>query len=148
MARLLPFELKTPELLKLLETVDLFSGLTGRQLRLVAGATKERTYAPGKTLVAEGETDGRLHVIVEGVASVHVKGKEIGRLHRGDSFGEIAMLDGGPRSATVRAETDVRAVSIAGFSFRPLIADNPAIAAKLMVALCRRLREARDAPPT
>jgi CRP/FNR family cyclic AMP-dependent transcriptional regulator len=143
MGRSVPLRLKTAELVSMLGGVDLFSGLNSRELRTVAAMAKEWEYGPGEKIVEEGDTDGRLHVILEGAASVQVKGKKIDRLRPGSAFGDVAMLDGGPRSATVVAETELRTVSIARVNFRPLLKEQPAIAEKLLVELCRRLREER-----
>lgn len=129
----------------LLGSVDLFRDLSRRELRAVAGLTQEVGFEPGVTVAAEGEAGGRFYLIVEGQARVRVQGSTKAMLGPGAYFGEISLIDGRPRSATVTAETALRTLSLATFNFRPLLAEHPAIGHKLLLEMCRRLRSAQQA---
>lgn len=126
----------------MLGAVPLFQGATRRELRTIAGAAKEVEHREGDVIVKEGQTGVGFHLIIEGQARVTVGGKLKARLAPGDFFGEIALLDGGPRTATVSAETDLRVLSLASWEFRPIVDQTPSLAYKLLLHLCQRLREA------
>jgi len=74
-------------------------------------------------------------------------GRRIRGLGPGDSFGDIALIDDGPRSATVVAETPLQLLSITSWNFKPLLLERPQIAHKLLLQLCARLRDAEKRPP-
>src|SRR5207248_5516649 len=128
------------ECLQHLANVDLFRGLSARELRAVADQGKDIEYREGTKVAVEGEEGGRFHVILEGKATVGRRGKVVATLGPGDYFGEIALIDGGPRTATVTAEPPLRTHSIARFNFRPLLREYPGITEKLLVEVARRLR--------
>lgn len=130
-----------------LASVDLFAGLNQRQLGRIAGCAKEMTYSAGTEMVVEGGADGRFFLIMEGDARVIRKGRTVARLTPGSFFGEVAVIDNEPRSATVVADTPVRALTIARWHFRSLLLEHPQMAYKVMLELCRRWRE-KDASPT
>ena len=90
--------------LEMLARVPLFAGSSRRQLLGVLDWTKEYSYKPGATIVREGAKGQELFVLLDGKASLSRKGKTITRLVPGDFFGEMAVIDGGPRSATVVAD--------------------------------------------
>ncbi len=135
------------EALKALAGVDLFQGLEQRELEQIAGVTREVTFEAGRKIVTEGDKGVGFHLIREGTARVASGEREWGTLGAGDFFGEISLIDQGPRSATVTAETDVRTLSIASWDFMPVLDKSPTIARKLLVQLCRRLR-AKESVPT
>jgi CRP-like cAMP-binding protein len=124
-----------------LASVPLFRDLSRRELSKVAAVAKDMTFAEGSTITGEGDSDARFYLILDGEARVTVRGKEIARLGAGDHFGEMALLDGEPRSATVVAETDLRTVTLARWNFKGVVAEHPSIAAKLMAELSRRIRQ-------
>jgi len=126
---------------ELINRVPLFSDLDGKELRQVASSFKERTFSAGDTMIGEDSGPSRFFVIGEGTASVTVHGEERATLGPGDYFGEIALIDGGVRTATVSAETDLTAYTITLWEFRPLVDQNSAIAWKLLEALARRIRD-------
>lgn len=126
----------------LLKTVPLFATCTKKQLDAIAGISKAVNHDAGRTICKEGETGAAFHVIVEGETKVQVGGRTRRRLGPGAFFGEIALLDGGPRSATVIAETPVRTLSVPVFSFRSLLRADPSLAMKLLEEVCRRMRSA------
>jgi CRP-like cAMP-binding protein len=116
-----------------LRQVPLFSTLSQRQLRGLGKDFKERTFRPGTTILLEGKMGGvDFFVLVEGEASVTIGGKEVGRLHPGDHFGELGLISGQPRAATVTAVTPVRCLTTAGWNFRKFVSSNPDVAWKLL----------------
>ena len=127
------------ERLDLLAGVKLFESLSYRELKAVLGVTKETSFPAGKDVVVEGEAGGRFYLILEGQARVKVGGRPRQILRAGDHFGEVSLIDKGPRMATVTAETRLRTLSLASFNFTPLL-DQPAITRKLLVEMCRRFR--------
>src|SRR5688572_31383275 len=106
----------SPELLR---NVSLFSGLDDRELDSLADEFNERRFAAGDSIALEGEGGLMFFVVESGEASVEVGGQEVGSLSAGDSFGEIALIDRRPRTATVKARTDLRTYGLPVFVFRP-----------------------------
>ena len=131
---------KTDPLVQRLARVELFEGLTTKQLDAIASAMRERTFTSGQTIIEEGATDGRFYLIDSGSAVVSVHGTVVDELSDGAYFGEIALIDNGPRTASVTAMSDVRALTLAHFNFRAVLKDNPEIMHKLLVQVCRFLR--------
>ena len=125
----------------LLAGVPLFAGMTERQLRAVAQSMKVVQFAPGKALITEGDTDARFYLIVEGSAKVSVNGRKKRELGPGDYIGEMAVIDGGVRSATVTAETDVVTLSAARWNFEAVMKNNPSVALAILREMIRRVRE-------
>jgi CRP/FNR family transcriptional regulator, cyclic AMP receptor protein len=129
------------DVVKSLGSVPLFSGLTDRELRSVASMAKEVRFPAGKEICREGEEGIGMHMVLEGETKVQIGGRTRRRMGPGAFFGEMALLDGGPRSATVIAETDVHTVSIPVWSFKRMLKESPGIALKLLEELCARLRD-------
>lgn len=124
----------------MLKSVPIFEGLTKKELQTVMSSAKEIDYAPGREIVKEGATGVGFHLILEGQANVIVGDHAQAKLGPGDYFGEMSLIDGGPRSATVRADSAVRTLSLASWEFTPLLDSNPSIARKMLIELSRRLR--------
>jgi CRP/FNR family cyclic AMP-dependent transcriptional regulator len=124
-----------------LRGVPLLAGLNDKQLRIIERQAKEVTFSEGKILCKEGETGTGLHVILEGETKVQVRGRTRRRMGPGAFYGEIALLDGGPRTATVVAETDGRLLSIPFWNFKNLIKEYPTMALKMLEEVAARLRE-------
>jgi CRP/FNR family cyclic AMP-dependent transcriptional regulator len=120
----------------------LFSNCSGRELRLVARASDEITVPAGKVLCEEGRPGREFFVILSGRAAVRRHGRKVATLGPGDYFGELALLDRLPRSATVVAETDMDLLVLSQSAFNGVIDSVPQIARKLMAAMAGRLREA------
>lgn len=134
------------ELVEFLKTVPLFEGLSTRELRAVAALGKEVSYPAGKMIVKEGESGVGLHLIISGKAKVTKRGSTVSTVGPGKYFGEISLIDKGPRTATVAAETDVLTLSLSAWAFNPLLTKHPAITKKLLLELCRRVRELDKSP--
>ncbi len=124
-----------------LSNVPLFSRLSRRELRRVAGVSKEAKFDEGAVVAEEGEDGLSFYVIMEGEAKVQRRGRTVARLLPGDFFGEISLLDGGPRTATVVAATPLRTMSILRWDFRSLLERDPSLAPKILKELARRLRQ-------
>jgi CRP-like cAMP-binding protein len=129
---------------ELLKRVPLFADLDDRDLRDVASSMKERAFVAGHVLAEEGQSGVGFFVIEDGEARVSVGGQEVGRLGPGDYFGEIALVAETPRTATVTAETEVRAHGLTSWEFRPLVETNAQVAWKLLEALAKKLRDAEQ----
>jgi CRP-like cAMP-binding protein len=91
-------------------------------------------------VIIEGTGGAAFFIVDSGKATVSRKGAEIATLGPGDYFGEVALIDGGPRSATVTAATDLVCYGLTFWEFRPLVERNGTIAWKLLQALANRLR--------
>ena len=128
------------ELVERLQTVPLFSACSARELAAVAQYLKEVDYPAGRPILREGHTAAALHVIVDGEAKVVIGGRTRRRLGPGAFFGEIALLDRGPRSATVVAETPVRTLALSAWNFRGALKEHPNMAIKLLEEMARRVR--------
>jgi CRP-like cAMP-binding protein len=135
------------EQVNLLSGVELFAGLTKKEAGKVLQFMRDINYAAGKVMVEEGDNGGRFFLIVSGTAVVTRRGRRVRRLGPGDSFGDIALIDGGPRSATVTAETPISTLSLAIWNFRAALLENPSITYKLLLVLCKRLRESESHAP-
>ena len=125
-----------------LRRVQLFADMDRRQAEQIARVVKERRFAKGETIIMEGSGGAAFFFIESGEAKVTCKGTELATLGPGDHFGEIALIDGGPRSATVTAVSDLVCYGITFWEFRPLVEKNGTMAWKLLQALAKRLRTA------
>lgn len=132
----------TDPLIERLSQVTLFSACTKEELELVASNTTEHRSKAGDVLTSEGRSGHEFVVIVEGTAKVMIGDREIALLGPGDFFGEVALLDDGPRTASVVAESDLLAQVSSQREFSELIAGAPNLARKLLIGLARRLRAA------
>ncbi len=135
------------EQVNLLSGVELFAGLTKKEAGKVLQFMRDLNFAAGKVMVQEGDNGGRFFLIVSGTAVVTRNGRRVRKLGPGDSFGDIALIDGGPRSATVTAETPITTMSLAIWNFKAALLENPSITYKLLLVLCKRLRESESRAP-
>jgi CRP-like cAMP-binding protein len=131
----------TPDLLR---NVPLFSTLDDGELESLADEFNERRFSAGDSIALEGEGGLMFFVVESGEASVEVQGEEVGKLGPGDSFGEIALIDRRPRTATVRAASDLRTFGLPVFVFRPFVESRPQVAWKLLEAMADRLEAAES----
>jgi CRP/FNR family transcriptional regulator, cyclic AMP receptor protein len=127
------------QVLAALERVPLFAGLTRRHLRKIAGAATVVHVPAGQHIVREGFSAEAFYVVLEGEAVVSGP-PSAARLHGGDFCGELGLLDGSPRSASVIAETDVVAVKLPRKEFLDLVDHRPEIARALLSDLAARVR--------
>jgi CRP/FNR family cyclic AMP-dependent transcriptional regulator len=123
-----------------LEKVPLFAGLDERELVQIADSLQERRFAAGDTLTREGAAGAGFFVVEEGEADVTVGGVPRGAIGPGDYFGEIALLTGSERTATITARTDMLCYGMTPWDFRPLVESNSDIAWKLLTAMADKLR--------
>lgn len=130
------------ELVRALRGVKLFSGLADKELERLARNLKPRTFQAGDEIAVEGRDGVGFFVIEAGEARVSQADEEIRRLGPGDYFGEMALIDNGPRSASVTAETELRCQGMTAWAFRPFVEAHGEIAWPLLETLVVRLREA------
>ena len=131
----------------LLEKLTLFSGLGGRYLNLIASRADQVKLDAGAVLARQGRLSREFVLLVHGSARVEKGGEIIARLAGGDFFGELALIEGKPQTATVIAETPVALVVIEARSFSYLLGAVPELQRRLLLGLCERLRDADAAWP-
>jgi CRP-like cAMP-binding protein len=124
---------------ELLARVEIFGDLNRRELKSIASSMKSYHYEAGRNVVTRGDESVGFFVIESGTAAVTVEGEKRRSLGPGDSFGEVAVLGGTPRTATVTAETDLDCWGLTAWAFRPIVEKNGKIAWKLLQALARML---------
>jgi CRP-like cAMP-binding protein len=113
--------------------VPLFASLSPRYLRRLADRCEEHRYMEDAAIVREGEKGDTFYVVLEGQARVvNRNGRVLNRVYPGDFFGEISLLDGGPRTATVVAETPMVLLGLSRSAFQDVLAAEPAVAVKLL----------------
>lgn len=128
---------------ELLRGVSLFSACSDRELSRIASLVDEIDVREGKILTREGEPGREAFVVVEGQARVTVGNRaKVAPLGPGSAIGEMSLLDQGPRSATVTAETEMRLLVLDSRSFSALIAEIPSVARKVLRTMAERLRMA------
>jgi CRP/FNR family transcriptional regulator, cyclic AMP receptor protein len=125
-----------------LSRVPLFAGLSEKERSKLAERMMERSFGEGETITEQGKSGIGFFVIERGDATVSVKGEIVRTLGPGDWFGEIALIDDGPRSATIVAGTDLRCRGLTAWEFRPFVQEHPEVAWPLLETLAARLREA------
>ena len=130
-----------------LASVPIFSGCSSRELNVIGRAAKEVSHKPGAVIAREGERGIGFFLIVEGEAEVSIGGKRKAKLGPGQFFGEVALLDGGPRTASVTALTPIKLLGITEWVFRGLLQEHPTIALKTLESVAGRLRAASKAQP-
>ncbi len=116
-----------------LARVPLFANLSPRYLRRLAELCEEQRYMEGATIVRADDIGDTFYTILEGQAKVvSQKGRVLNHVYPGDFFGEISLLDGGPRTASVIAETPMVMLALSRSNFRSLLGAEPAVAVKLL----------------
>jgi pyruvate,water dikinase len=138
-----PPPVKHDERVEEIEQIPLFAGLRPDELERVRSLFKERRFAAGETITREGSGGAAFFLIDSGEATVTARGKPCPTLKAGDYFGEIALIDGGERAATVTAATDVVCWGLTYWDFRPLVQENAAIAWALLQSTAKMLRAAQ-----
>lgn len=130
-----------------LRRVPLFAGCTDKQLEFIASRVEEMDFPAGRTLCEEGKSGGDFFIILSGTAEARRSGKPLRRMNDGDFFGEISLLDNGPRTATVVASTSVRCLVLGPTQFQDVLYQNSDIAVKVLYTVAKRLRGTPEAMP-
>ena len=125
----------------MLKKVPLFAGLDDRELQQIASSMRERRYKAGDTVTQEGAGGVGFFVVEEGEAEVTVGGEpRPWTVGPGDYFGEIALINESPRTATLTARTDMICHGMTPWDFRPLVESNSTIAWKLLTAMAEKMK--------
>ena len=140
-----PVRLGQDEKMTYLQRVHLFEACSSRQLRAIARIAEVQEVPAGAVLARTGEPGDRFFVIVDGSARVEVSPHNQARMGPGSFFGEISLLDGEPRSATVIADTAMRLLVIPRRDFVTLLREVPSLTERMLITLCQRLRNAEKA---
>ncbi|MEP6693790.1 MAG: cyclic nucleotide-binding domain-containing protein [Chloroflexota bacterium] len=133
---------------KMLKAVPMFAGCDDKQLAFIATQVVELDFPVGKELCREGATGGEFFIIVSGTAEVRRQGLHLRELGPGDFFGEIGLLDGGPRTATVTALSPMKCLVLSRGEFHNVIRQNALIAVSVLETLGERLRALLAGQPT
>lgn len=119
----------------------LFSSLSKKELATLGKRADEVKVPAGKVLTVEGKPGHEFFMIIDGVASINRGGKQITTLGPGSYFGELSLLDRGPRSATVVAESEMTLLVLGQREFSGVLDEVPGLAHKLLAAMAERLRD-------
>ena len=130
--------------LELLRKIDLFEEMKNKDLERLARSFRESRFGAGEVIAQEGKSGVGFFVIGDGTVRYSVGGNDVGTGGPGDYFGEVALIDDGPRTATVKAETAVTAWGLTSWEFRPLVEENADIAWELLQKMAKRLRAANQ----
>lgn len=133
------------EEIEALRGVPLFSGMSEKDLRKVVGIARVVMHSTGQLVVGEDNSAVGFHLILEGTAEATVAGEVVGTLGSGDYFGEISLIDGKPRSATVTASSDLKTLVVPSWSFNRMLDQHPDMMRTLLIELCARLRKVEAA---
>jgi CRP/FNR family transcriptional regulator, cyclic AMP receptor protein len=125
---------------KALSTVGLFSGCSKKELQSVARLCTPLSVEEGFVLTTEGTSGRECFVIADGKARVTIRGRKVGEVGPGECVGEMALLDGGRRTATVTAESPMNTYALSVSEFRSLLGVSPTILRKIATSLAQRLR--------
>jgi len=132
--------LETNAIVEMLQKTPLWSGLGEKELKVIARSFKELKYESGDVIVRKGETGVGFYLIVDGTVEVRADGRVLSKLGPGQFFGEMALLDGQPRSADVVATEPSRCLAMSSWSFNGIVSEHPKIALKMLQEFVRRLR--------
>jgi CRP/FNR family cyclic AMP-dependent transcriptional regulator len=135
-----PPVLRRNEKVELIKRAPLFADCSRGELEQIAQLADEIDLGQGKELTHLGEPGREFFVLLEGEADVTRDGQSLNRLGPGDFFGEIALVEDTPRTATVTATTPVRILVITDRAFRQLLAEQPELQRKVLVALAERVK--------
>ena len=144
-----------PDTIDVLASIDLFAGLSSRALKEIAKSTKSASFAAGEPVVSEGESVSgfrafsasgvNMYIVEAGSAAVVVNGATVGTLQPGAYFGELSLIDGGPRSADVVAGDDgLSTITLSNWAFEDLLKNHPEVAVPMLKVLVARLRRAES----
>jgi len=125
-----------------LRAVPLFSSLSDKDLKAILEISKEVSMDAGHTIVEQDGSAVGFHLILEGEADIEISGRHVSTFGPGDYFGEVSLIDGKPRTASVTTKTAMRSLVIPSWSFNTVLDRYPSIAKELLLMLCARLRSA------
>lgn len=134
------------ELEQQLASVPLLAGLDARIRRRLAETGKRRTYDADAEIVRQGSTGTALYIVLSGTARVERDGEALGTLEAGDFFGELALIEEHPRSASVLAATETECLLFPAWEFTALLEEHPEIALPIMRALIGRIHRREHHP--
>jgi len=136
--------ISTVEKVLFLKSVDLFSKIPGEDLAQIAGISQEVNFENGELILQEGEMGDSMYLIVDGQVMIHRMGQQLTELGEREAFGEMAILDNEPRSASVTAAKDVTCLKVEREDFYELMSEKIEIAYGIIRVLTSRLRDAND----
>jgi CRP-like cAMP-binding protein len=131
-----------------LKTVPLFRGFSDKDLRRVAEISKEVHHEDGHAVVEEDRSAVGFHLILDGEAEASTGGVVVNTMGQGDYFGEMSLIDGQPRSATVTARGSLTTLGIPAWNFNRILDEHPEMMRALLVELSARIRNLRDRHPS
>lgn len=124
----------------------LLQGMSDRALEAIGELMDDVRFRRGEVIVREGDVGDAFYLITSGSAQVDQNGSHLRTLADGDFFGEISLIDGQPRTATITAVTDLEAVKVGRVHFQQLVDEHPSIRLELLMALTERLRKVAPSP--
>jgi CRP-like cAMP-binding protein len=127
-----------------LRRVPIFASCTPDEIAAIGSVAQESFFAPGQIIVTQGTPGQAFYMIITGRVEIVRDGVSLGAFGPGDFFGEMALLDAAPRSATIRAIEDVSCLMLSSWDFKAVLERHPSIAIKLLEVLSRRLRVADE----
>lgn len=130
-----------------LRAIPLFMACTDKQLQFISRSVEDLDFKAGKVLCQQGKSGGEFFIVLSGEAEVERDGKVVDTIKAGDHFGEIALLDNGPRTATVKAKTDLRCLVLSPRQFQDVLHQDAEIAVHMLRDVTKRLRAAATALP-
>ncbi len=130
-----------------LRKIPLFVACSEKQLQFIATRVEELDFKAGKVLCEQGKSGGEFFIVLDGEAEVRRDGKVVDTIKDGDHFGEIALLDDGPRTATVVAKTPLRCLVLSPRQFQDVLHQDAEIAVHILRDVTRRLRAATKQLP-
>ena len=132
------------DLVESLKRVPIFAGVRDKELGRLVKAMRDSRFNEGEVITTEGRSGVGFFLIEDGNATVSLRGEIVRTLGPGEHFGEIALIDEGPRSATVTATTDLRCRGLAAWEFKAFVQEHPEVAWPLLETLASRLRDAEE----
>jgi CRP/FNR family transcriptional regulator, cyclic AMP receptor protein len=134
-----------PEVIRSLGKVPLFSGLSKKALKDLINESREVSYPAGKVILKEGEPSVVFHLILDGKVEIKKKNKTVAKLEKGQFFGEMGLIERGPRTADVVAIEPTRCLAMTAWNWQAYLQTEPSVALEVMKVLARRLRETNNA---
>ena len=135
---------KAPSSADTLEKVPLLAGLSKRDRQRLAKAMRDRSFPAGSQVVVEDRRGVGFFIITDGKAAVSIGNRIVDVLGPGDYFGEMALIKGDRRTATVTADTDLHCLSLTAWDFKPFVAEHPTVAWAMLQTLAQRVRDNAD----